>query len=221
MEPTNHSNGMCLDNDGNLIACADEKNELWEITIPDKKVTVLLKDYQGKLHNGPNDVWVIPTGPLKGNMYITDPLYARQWWRGFRTNQPQQPGNYVYYVSADGKTIKPVITDMRTPNGIIGTPDGKTLYVSDYDTGPTNVYTINADGTLGDKKKFCDVGSDGMTIDSDGNITPPRATPARDSRSGTRRAKWSTNTPSPAKTAASAGRTATSSSSARPVPSGA
>lgn len=170
MEPTNHSNGMCLDNDGNLISCADEKNELWKITVPDKKVTVLVKDYQGKLLNGPNDVWVIPKGPLAGNMYITDPLYARQWWRGFRTNQSQQPGAYVYYVTADGKTIKPVVTDMQAPNGIIGTPDGKTLYVSDYNNGPTNVYTINADGTLGDKKKFCDVGSDGMTIDSDGNI---------------------------------------------------
>ncbi len=170
MEPTNHSNGMSFDNDGNLISCADEKNELWKITVPDKKVTVLVKDYQGKLLNGPNDVFVVPKGPQAGNMYITDPLYARQWWNGFRTNQSQQPGNYVFYVSADGKTIKPVITDMRTPNGIIGTPDGKTLYASDYDGGYTNVYTINDDGTLGDKKKFCNVGSDGMTIDSDGNI---------------------------------------------------
>ena len=170
MEPSSYSNGMCLDNDGNLISCADGKNELWKISIPDKKVTVLLKDYDGKLLNGPNDVFVIPKGPLAGNMFITDPLYARRWWQGFRTNQSQQPGNYVYYVSADGKTIKPVVTDMRTPNGIIGTPDGKTLYASDYDAGYTNVYTIQPDGTLGDKKKFCDVGSDGMTIDSDGNI---------------------------------------------------
>jgi len=170
MEPTNYSNGMCLDNDGNLIACADGKNELWKISIPDKKVTVLLKDYQGKLLNGPNDVFVIPAGPLKGDMYITDPLFARRWWAGFRTNDSQQPGQYVFYVSADGKTIKPVITDMRTPNGIIGTPDGKTLYASDFYGNATNTYTINPDGTLSDKKKFNDVGSDGMTIDSDGNI---------------------------------------------------
>src|SRR6185436_1747315 len=63
-----------------------------------------------------------------------------------------------------------VITDFRTPNGIIGTPDGKTLYVSDIDARQTFSYTINPDASLSDKKLFCAAGSDGMTIDSDGNI---------------------------------------------------
>src|SRR4051794_4650632 len=57
--PCGRSNGLCFDAQGNLIACADEQNQLWSID-PAGKVTVLVKDYQGKLLNGPNDVWVRP-----------------------------------------------------------------------------------------------------------------------------------------------------------------
>jgi gluconolactonase len=193
MHATGYSNGMCFDNQGNLITCADEKNELWQIAAPfpkqattqpftaaDLKVTVLIKNYDGKTLNpetggkqlnGPNDVWVVPAGPCAGGMYITDPLFARNWW----TNRPggrgaQQSGQYAYYLSPDHKTLTPVITDYRQPNGVIGTPDGKTLYVADMGGRVTNSFTINADGSLSDKKFFCNAGSDGMTIDSDGNV---------------------------------------------------
>jgi len=184
LHPSGYSNGMSFDNDGNLISCADEKNALWSIAAPfpalpagadsfkptDLKITVLVKDVDGKLLNGPNDVFVIPKGPQAGGMYLTDPLYARKWWAGFRTNASQQPGNYVFFLSPDHKTLAPVITDFRAPNGIIGTPDGKMLYVSDISGGKTYSYTIKDDGTLTDKKLFCNAGSDGMTIDSDGNV---------------------------------------------------
>src|SRR5258708_1970699 len=59
--PCGRSNGLSFDRDGNLWACADEKNELWRID-PAGKVTVVVKGYEGKLLNGPNDVWVQPTG---------------------------------------------------------------------------------------------------------------------------------------------------------------
>jgi gluconolactonase len=187
LQPSGHSNGMCFDNSGNLIDCADERNELWSIAAPfpeapaggapftpaDLKITVLIKDYQGKLLNGPNDVWVVPKGPLAGAMFIGDPFYSRKWWGAVRPKSDrkmQQPGNYVYFFSADHKTIMPVVTDLHTPNGIIGTPDGKMLYVSDITGHKTFSYSINDDGTLADKKLICNAGSDGMTIDSDGNI---------------------------------------------------
>src|SRR3954447_5558616 len=48
MKPCGRSNGLCFDTAGNLIACADDKNELWSIA-PDGKVTVLLKEHDGKL----------------------------------------------------------------------------------------------------------------------------------------------------------------------------
>ena len=63
-----------------------------------------------------------------------------------------------------------VVSDMTRPNGIIGTPDGKMLYVSDIDGKKTWSYTINSDGSLSDKKLFCELGSDGMTIDDAGNV---------------------------------------------------
>ena len=63
-----------------------------------------------------------------------------------------------------------MIDDLKQPNGIIGTPDGKLLYVADIGAGKTYRYHIQADGTLTEKKLFCELGSDGMTIDNEGNI---------------------------------------------------
>ncbi|MCP4641230.1 MAG: SMP-30/gluconolactonase/LRE family protein, partial [bacterium] len=76
----------------------------------------------------------------------------------------------VYYLTPDGKTLTRVADDLEQPNGIIGTPDGKTLYVTDIRAGKTYSYAIQKDGTLTDKTLFCEKGSDGMTIDSEGNL---------------------------------------------------
>src|SRR5690349_18426299 len=75
LQPCGRSNGLSFDSKGNLWACADEKNELWSIT-PSGQVTVVLKDYEGKLLNGPNDIWIRPAGGL----YFTDPFYKRPYW---------------------------------------------------------------------------------------------------------------------------------------------
>ena len=61
MQPSGYANGMMFDASGNLIACADEHNQLWSIT-PDKTVTVLVTNYRGQILNGPNDVWIAPNG---------------------------------------------------------------------------------------------------------------------------------------------------------------
>ena len=63
LQPAGRANGMYFDPRGHLIACADEKNALWSIA-PDGKVTVIVREYGGKLLNGPNDVWVRPDGAL-------------------------------------------------------------------------------------------------------------------------------------------------------------
>ncbi len=63
LQPAGRSNGMSFDASGRLIACADEKNELWAIA-PDGKATVLWKGHLGKALNGPNDVWVHPNGGI-------------------------------------------------------------------------------------------------------------------------------------------------------------
>lgn len=161
--PSGHSNGLAFDPQDNLIACADGKNELWSIS-PTGDVTVLLKDFGGKLLNGPNDVWIRRDGAL----FFTDPLYVRPYWD--RPKESQQPGEYVYFVSKDRKTVRPVATDLKKPNGIVGTPDGKILYVADIGAGETFRYRIANDGTLTDKTLFCKLGSDGMSIDDKGNV---------------------------------------------------
>jgi gluconolactonase len=163
MKPCGRSNGMCFDAKGNLVTCADDHNQLWSVG-PDKKVTVLVKDFGGKLLNGPNDVWIRPDG----GMYLTDPLYARPYWK--RDPAVQQTGEHVFFVSADLKAFKPVATDLTTPTGIIGTPDGTTLYVADIGADKTYRYHIQPDGSLTDKTLFCSLGSDGMTIDNQGNV---------------------------------------------------
>lgn len=173
MQPSNRSNGMMFDAKANLYSCADEKNELWLIT-PDKKVTVLVKEYKGKLLNAPNDVWLRPGGGL----YFTDPWYKRDWWK--RGPQEQEVEGVYYLTERPGTSTKPatdtqpklirVIDDLKQPNGIIGTPDGKTLYVADIGAGRTYAYDIQADGTLANKRLFCKLGSDGMTIDNEGNV---------------------------------------------------
>jgi gluconolactonase len=63
-----------------------------------------------------------------------------------------------------------VIDDFTAPNGITGSADGKFLFVADIGAGRTWKYTINPDGSLTGKTLFCDQGSDGMTIDSEGNL---------------------------------------------------
>jgi gluconolactonase len=163
LKPAGRSNGLFFDQKGNLLACADEKNELWSLS-PDKKATVLLAGHDGKLLNAPNDLWIRPDG----NLYFTDPLYPRDYWK--RDRAPQQPGQYVYFFDRKSKQAIPVATDLRQPNGIVGTPDGKTLYVADIGAGKTYSYSIAPTGILGNKSLFCEMGSDGMTIDSEGNV---------------------------------------------------
>ena len=160
--PAGRANGMCFDHGGNLIACADEKTALWSIA-PDGTVTVILDTYEGKPLNGPNDVWVRPDGAL----YFTDPFYERSWWT--HHTMPQD-GQHVYFLSADRRHLKRVTQDLEKPNGIIGTPDGKTLYVADIGAGKTYSYDIAAGGDLAHKTLVAEQGSDGMTLDNEGNL---------------------------------------------------
>jgi gluconolactonase len=162
LQPCGRSNGLYFDADGQLWACADEKNELWRIS-PEGKPAVVVKAYQGKLLNGPNDLWIRPDGGL----YFSDPFYKRPYWdRG----PQEQDCQAVYYLSPDRQTLLRVIDDFQQPNGLIGTPDGKTLYVADIRAKNTYAFDIQADGKLANRRLFCELGSDGMTIDERGNV---------------------------------------------------
>lgn len=162
LQPAGRANGMMFDAQGNLIACADEHNQLWAIA-PDKTVTVLVTNFEGKYLNGPNDVWIAPNGA----MFITDPFYKRTWWDHTAMALTNEE---VFYLSPDRKKLARVTEDLQKPNGITGTPDGKKLFVSDIRAGQTWRYDLQPDGSLTNKTFFCALGSDGMTIDAEGNL---------------------------------------------------
>ena len=163
LDGAGRANGMYFDKKGNLLSCSDMENEIWSINQKGEHV-VLVTEYAGKKLNGPNDLWVRPDG----GAYFTDPLYVRDYWT--RDPKMQQEGEYVYFLTPDRRTIIPVAMDLEKPNGIIGTPDGKFLYVADIQAGKTYIYEIRPDGSLLNKKLFVEMGSDGMTIDNEGNI---------------------------------------------------
>jgi gluconolactonase len=162
MQPSGRSNGLAFDSQGYLWSCADEQNEIWKISMG-KDVEVIAGNFGGKPFNGPNDLWISPDG----GVYFTDPFYSRSWWD--HSSMPQEK-QCVYYLKPDHKTIIRVAEDLLQPNGIVGTPDGKMLYVADIRGNKTWSYTITPGGTLAEKTLFCEMGSDGMTIDSGGNI---------------------------------------------------
>lgn len=163
MSEAGRSNGMYFDKKGNLLACADMDNQLWSIDANGQH-TVLVHDYKGKRLNGPNDLWIAPDGGI----FFTDPLYKRPYWE--RDPEMEQDGEHVYYLSPDRKTLLRVDENLEKPNGIIGTPDGKQLYVADIGADKTYRYDIGKNGKLNNKTLFAEMGSDGMTIDQNGNI---------------------------------------------------
>ena len=159
---TGRANGLFIDRKGNIVACADEHGELRKIT-PNGKTSIILNNLQGKRMNGPNDLWI----DKKGGIYFTDPFYRRDYWDH---KEPGLETEAVYYLAQGA--ARPVVADadLKKPNGIIGTADGKTLYVADIGDGKTYRYQIEPDGSLTGKTLFVNQGSDGMTLDHKGNL---------------------------------------------------
>ena len=162
-EGCERSNGTVFDRQGNLLSCADQHNKLIKFTAAGEMVVIYDAGYNGNYLNGPNDLWA----DSLGGIYFTDPYYHRDYWeQGHKQLQDVQA---VYYLKPSGEVIR-VIDDLAQPNGIVGTPDNKYLFVADIRGGSTWRYSINADGTLSNKTSFAPAGSDGLTIDSQGNV---------------------------------------------------
>ena len=159
-ENTGGTNGLAFDAAGKILGCQTLTGRVMAFDPNGSvaEVTVVAATYEGKRFNQTNDLWVAPNG----RVYFTDPVYGRV--------ERSQDGEHVYCVSADRKKVMRVIDDMVRPNGLIGTPDGGTLYVADLGGKKTYRYRVNEDGTLRDKMLFASMGSDGMTIDAAGNV---------------------------------------------------
>ena len=157
-ENTGGANGLLFDSNGNLLICEGGNRRLTLINLKGK-VTILADNFKGKKLNSPNDLWIDP----KGGVYFTDPRYGKK-------DNLEQSGEYVYYLPPEGGPLKRVINDMIRPNGIVGTPDGKTLYIADHGDKKIWSYNVNDNGTLSNKKLFTTEASDGMILDSSGNL---------------------------------------------------
>ena len=126
--------------------------------------TILITDFGGKLLNGPNDVWI----SKNGGYYLTDPYFKRDYWT--RSPERQQPVEGLYYLAPGGYRLTMLDSTLNQPNGLVGTPDGKHLYVAEAKANRILRYDIQPDGLLSNRQFFVDMGSDGMTIDDRGNI---------------------------------------------------
>ncbi len=176
-DPSGRSNGLKFDARGRLVACEGGNtggNRRISITEPDGKVRTLADRWDGKRFNSPNDLAIGP----RGQVYFTDPRYVG--------NDPRDIDfEGVFLVEPDGK-VTLATRDVQKPNGIIVTPDGKTVYVAD--NNPKGVlhllaFRVQADGSLGEKRILYDFktgrGIDGMTLGRDGNIYATAGTGAR------------------------------------------
>jgi gluconolactonase len=181
-EDSKKSNGLKFDARGGLVACegAEEGGQcLSRYDVQSGKRTVLVDRFMGKRFNAPNDLCI----DLKGRIYFTDPRYLGEEPRELKEQA-------VYRFDPDGKLVE-VTHDCEKPNGIVLSPDQKTLYVADHNNGTDKIdpkapppkkgamklyaFPLGADGlAAGPRKTLIDFGAedgiDGMTVDAKGNL---------------------------------------------------
>lgn len=158
MEPSGRSNGLIFDDQGRLLICEGGTRQLTRIEL-DGSRTVLADNFKEKKLNSPNDLWIHP----KGYIYFTDPRYGKR-------DDMEMEVEGVYLLHHPERQLLRVIDDMTRPNGIVGTPDGSTLYVTDAGENKTYRMALKPDGSLGSVEWTIPRGSDGMTLDEDGNL---------------------------------------------------
>jgi len=169
-EPSLRANGMNFDGQGRLVVCCDGKDggaravRRYEA---DGTITTLASHFEGKKLNAPNDLCF----DSAGRIYFTDPRYGDR-------SDLEQDCMAVYRIESDG-TLTRVVDDLQTPNGILITPDDRTLYLVDHNPQPGGArtlvqYDVTVDGSWRYTKTLADFGTDhggdGMALDVEGNI---------------------------------------------------
>lgn len=172
LQPSGVTNGMAFDRQGRLLMCQSNGSNYPDDPSAGKRrvvrlekdstLTVLADTFNGRPFIAPNDLCV----DSQGNIYFTDPYYDDG------KTEKSQPVSAVYRIATSGKITR-VISNLQKPNGIIITPDNKTLYVSDRGTQQLHRYQVQSDGHLvpaGVVFKFPYRGIDGMALDTQGYI---------------------------------------------------
>lgn len=176
------SNGLAFLADGSMVSCdgADgggRRLVRWDLETG--RGTTLADRFEGKRLNSPNDLCL----DSQGRIYFTDPRYGG-------TEPRELEREAVYRLDPDGKVLE-VTRAVEKPNGIVLSPDQRTLYVGDHNNGgnrlkPTDpepkrgamkvhAFPLDADGRVaGPARTLVDFGTengcDGMTVDSTGNV---------------------------------------------------
>lgn len=166
LDPSNHTNGLMINAAGNIVAC-EMDGRLIEVNPKTKEVKSLADGYEGKRFNAPNDLVI----DREGGIYFTDPH--------FRAPMPLPQGvRAFYYRAPDGKVTRLGVVE-NAPNGILLSPDEKTLYVIPSMQAEMLAYPVEGPGKIGAQKVFCTLkqasgkttgGGDGLTIDVKGNL---------------------------------------------------
>jgi gluconolactonase len=165
-ETSNHSNGLMVNAKGEIVAC-EMDGAIAALSADGKNRRVIADKYEGKRFNAPNDLVL----DKAGGVYFTDPM--------FRAPKPLPQGKTcVYYADAKG-TVTRLIDDLPNPNGVLLSPDEKTLYVLPSGQKQMMAYPVEGPGRIGKGKVFCELeqpkpggngGGDGGTVDSKGNV---------------------------------------------------
>jgi gluconolactonase len=167
-DPSGRANGLDFDPKGRLVACEGANSggrRRVTVTEKDGSIRVLADKWMGKRFNSPNDLTI----DTQGRIYFTDPRYVGSEPREIDTES-------VYRIDPNG-AVTQIIADVQKPNGIILSPDMKTLYLADNNPKGDRLllaFALRGDGTVGARKllhNFApDRGIDGMCIDAKGNI---------------------------------------------------
>lgn len=164
------SNGLALDPQGRLLICEHGNRRVSRLE-HDGTLTVLADHLDGSRLNSPNDLRVAADGAI----YFTDPPFGLP--RTFDDPRKELPFSGVYRLDAEG--LRLVAADLSGPNGIALSPDGRFLYVANWDVARKIVmrYERLPDGTLARGQVFFDMTGapgeealDGVEVDPMGNL---------------------------------------------------
>ena len=151
-DPASHPMGYSIDwlPDGSLLTTGDKVRR----QEPDGSMAV-------HAEQPANEIVV----DARGNAYVNGADFGNFVAAG----TPPEPG-YIKLVTPAGQ-VRQVAGEIQFPNGMVITPDGRTLIISESMAGRLTAFDIDADGGLSGRRVFAEgLGPDGICVDADGAV---------------------------------------------------